>query len=70
MAYKSATHASSLPHHKAALGTGARFAALKHKLAGRKGVTDPGALAAYIGRRKYGVKKFQALAARGRKRAS
>lgn len=52
---------------KAKLGTGKRFAALKSKL-GRKGVKNPGALAAWIGRKKYGAKKFAKLAAKGRKR--
>lgn len=39
----------------AALGTGQRFAALKSSLASRPGVRNPGALAAYIGRKKYGA---------------
>lgn len=50
----------------AKLGSGARFAALKKKL-GSKGASNPGALAAYIGRKKYGKKKFQGLAAKGNK---
>lgn len=52
----------------AKLGSGARFKALKSKLAA-KGASNPGALAAYIGRKKYGKSKFAALAgkARGRK---
>jgi len=49
------------------LGSGGRFAALKSKLASRPGVTNPGALAAYIGRKKYGAKKFAKLGAKGRK---
>jgi phage head maturation protease len=48
------------------LGSGARFKALKAKLAA-KGIRDPGALAAHIGRKKYGRKKFTALAAKARK---
>ena len=52
---------------KAPLGQGGRFQALKNKLASRPGVTNPGALAAYIGRKKYGNKKFQSLSAKGRK---
>ena len=52
---------------QARLGSGARFAALKAKIAQRGGVRDPGAVAAAIGRAKYGKKKFQALAAKGRK---
>jgi len=52
---------------KARLGSGARFRALEGKLAHRGGVTNPGALAAYIGRKKYGSRKFAKLSARGRK---
>lgn len=47
------------------LGTGKRFEKLSKSLAA-KGAEDPGALAAYIGRKKYGKKKFQKLAAKGR----
>ena len=53
---------------KPALGSGGRFKALKKELAGKKGVKDPGALAAAIGRKKLGKAKFQALAAKGRKK--
>ena len=53
---------------KAKLGTGARFKALKKKLA-KKGATNPGALAAWIGRRKYGTKKMASMSAAGRKKA-
>jgi hypothetical protein len=53
---------------KATLGSGARFAALKKKLAGKKGVTDPGGLAAYIGRKKYGNAKMSTVAAKGKKK--
>ena len=53
---------------KARLGSGARFAALKSKLGARKGVTNPGALAAYIGRKKYGKTKFAKLSAKGRRK--
>jgi hypothetical protein len=55
---------------KAKLGSGARFAALKGKLASRPGVTNPGALAAFIGRKKYGKQKFQKLSTLGRVRKS
>lgn len=54
---------------KPKLGTGERFARLSAQLR-RKGVKDPEALAAYIGRKKYGKTRFQQLAARGRKRKS
>ena len=48
------------------LGTGTRFKALTQKLA-KKGAKSPKALAAYIGRRKYGKKRFAQLGAKGRK---
>lgn len=54
---------------KAKLGSGARFKALTKKLAS-KGATNPKALAAYIGRKKYGKSRFQALAKGGRRKAS
>ena len=51
---------------KPKLGSGARFKALSRKLAGQPGVKDPDALAAAIGRKKYGKKRFQKLAAKGK----
>lgn len=48
------------------LGTGKRFAALKSKLA-KRGAKSPGALAAWIGRKKYGAKKFALLSKKGKK---
>lgn len=51
---------------KAKLGTGARFHKLEGELAA-KGATNPGALAAYIGRKKYGNAKFSKLSEHGRK---
>jgi hypothetical protein len=42
-------------------GKGGRFEKLKGDLT-RKGAGDPGALAASIGRRKYGKKRFQKMA--------
>lgn len=52
--------------NKPKLGTGKRFNALKSKLA-KKGANNPGALAAYIGREKYGAKKMAKMAAKGKK---
>jgi hypothetical protein len=49
---------------KPPLGSGERFKQLTKKLA-KRGAEDPKALAAWIGRKKYGKKKFQALAAKG-----
>jgi hypothetical protein len=51
-------------------GGGGGFQELEHKLEGRKGVTNPGALAAYIGRRKYGAKHMAEMSAHGRERAA
>ncbi len=52
----------------AKLGSGKRFAALKSKLSKEKGVTNPGALAASIGRKKFGATKMAKMAAKGRKK--
>lgn len=49
-------------------GGGGRFQKLKKSLS-KKEVKDPGALAASIGRKKYGKKRFQKMAAKGRARA-
>ncbi len=51
------------------LSGGGRFAALKEKLR-RRGVRNPAALAAEIGRGTYGKKRFQEMAAEGRRRAA
>ena len=48
------------------LGTGERFKKLSTELED-KGADDPDALAAYIGRQKYGASKFAKLSAHGRK---
>ena len=50
---------------KAKLGSGARFKALTKKLA--KKVKNPAAVAAFIGRKKYGKVAFQKMAAAGKK---
>jgi len=50
------------------LGGGGRFAKLEKSLKGK--VSDPAAVAASIGRKKYGAKKFQEMAAKGRRRSS
>jgi len=50
-----------VPHH---IG----FKRLEHRLAAR-GAADPGALAAYIGRKKYGRAGMAALSAKGRAKA-
>jgi len=62
---------------KAKLGSGARFAAIQNKAAEsyeKKGMTPEhakevgGAIAASIGRKKYGSKKFSKLSAMARKK--
>jgi len=52
--------------NKPKLGSGTRFKQLTSKLA-KRGVKNPKALAAYIGRKKYGKKRFQQLAAKGKR---
>jgi len=51
---------------KPPLGSGKRFDQLSSSLA-KRGVRDPDALAATIGRKRYGKKRFNKLAAHGRK---
>jgi hypothetical protein len=53
---------------KMRLGGGGRFEKLVGQLE-KKGVKDPAALAASIGMKKYGKKRFLSLAAKGRRRA-
>ena len=48
-------------------GEGSRFAALE-KVAEAGGARNPGAVAASIGRKKYGKARFQKMAAQGRKK--
>lgn len=49
------------------IGTGVRYRRLKSSLS-RKGARNPGALAAYIGRKKYGKRRYAKMAAAGRRR--
>ena len=49
-------------------GGGGRFAMMVDHLKGK--VSDPGAVAAAIGRKKYGKKKMAEFAAQGKKRAT
>lgn len=60
---------------KTKLGSGKRFKAFSDDPLGilvgklkKKGVMDPDALAAWVGRRKFGKAKFQKMATKGRKR--
>lgn len=54
------------PTTRAPAGKGSRFSALKARLGREKGVQNPGALAAAIGRSKFGKGKFQSMAAKGK----
>lgn len=51
------------------LGGGGRFAKLEKSIAAKGKVKNPAAVAASIGRKKYGAEKMAAMAAKGRKRA-
>lgn len=51
---------------KPKLGTGKRFSNLTKALA-KRGASNPKALAAWIGRKKYGSKKMSKLSAKGKK---
>lgn len=52
---------------KPKLGSGARFKAVE-KAAAASGARDPAAVAAAAGRAKYGNKKMQTMAAKGRRK--
>lgn len=49
------------------LGSGKRFAKLEKSLANNPKIKDPGAVAAKIGREKYGSHKMAELAKKGKK---
>jgi hypothetical protein len=50
------------------VGGGGRFQKLKSQIAARGNVRDPGAVAAAIGRAKYGKARFAKMGAAGRAR--
>jgi len=54
---------------QAKLGGGGRFKVLVGKLKKKPGITNEPALAAWIGRKKYGKSRFQKLAAKARKKS-
>lgn len=58
-----------MKHKSMKPGGGGRFAKLKSKLAHKKGIKNPGAVSAAIGRKKYGAKKMASMAAKGKKRS-
>jgi len=51
------------------LGGGGRFAALESKIAKNPKIRNPAAVAASIGRKKYGAKKFASLGAVAREKS-
>jgi hypothetical protein len=51
---------------KAKLGSGARFKAVE-KAAAKGGAKDPAAVAAAVGRKKYGEKKMSKMSVKGKK---
>lgn len=53
---------------KAKLGSGKRFAALTKSIAAKGNVDNPKAVAAAIGRKKYGAEKMAKMASAGRKK--
>ena len=57
----------SMPSAPTKPGEGSRFKSLETKLSHEKGVTDPSALAAALGRAKFGAKKFANMAKKGKK---
>ena len=52
---------------KAKLGSGSRFKAVE-KAAAKSGATDPAAVAASVGIKKYGKEKMEKMAKAGRKK--
>jgi hypothetical protein len=54
----------------AKLGSGGRFAKCVESVTARGGARDPRAVCAAVGRKKYGAKKFAAMARAGRKRTT
>jgi hypothetical protein len=63
---KSLKGGANKPASKAKLGSGGRFAALTKQIGHKSGVRNPAAVAAAIGRSKYGGKKMAKMAAHGR----
>ena len=64
---KSLKGGKNQPASKAKLGSGGRFKALTRKIGHKSGVRDPKAVAAAIGRSKYGAAKMAHMAAAGKK---
>lgn len=54
--------------NKPKLGSGERFKKLKEAISKKGNVSDPGAVAAAISRKKYGDKKTQEMATAGKRR--
>lgn len=56
----------AMPNASAPVGSGGRFAALEQALSKKPKVKDPAAMAAAIGRKKYGAGKMASMAASGK----
>ena len=65
-AYEKAISHSEYKGKSTEVGGGGRFAAMKDSLKGK--VDNPGAVAAAIGRKKYGAEKMAKMSAAGRKK--
>lgn len=66
--FESTDDSGPIDEKMARVGSGERFAALAKKIAARGDVRDPKAVAAAIGRRKYGKERFQKMAVAGKKK--
>ena len=66
---RAARKAQKVVQKTATLGSGKRFKAVE-RAAKAGGARNPGAVAAAVGRKKFGPKKFAKLSATGRRRAS
>lgn len=53
---------------KPKLGSGGRFEELKKSIAAKGNISNPAAVAASIGRKKYGAEKMAKMSAAGRKK--
>lgn len=61
-----AAKTNNVKNDRPKLGSGKRFDQLSEKLSKQPGVSNPDAVAASIGRKKYGKQRFQKLAAQGK----
>lgn len=67
LSLKMARQRSSKSFGRGKVGSGSRFKACMRRMRARKGIRHPAGLCATIGRRKYGKKRFQKMASKGRR---